>query len=230
MNDHDRPSPSTHPPTHSLFSISSVLYASPELPVGLDLALACLEPGAAQHEATRAALLFLRDLVKRAKDAASVTASAQEQAALAATLRPLLEARGSRLVRLSLAALAGQTLTTLWANHLEFAFAFLQTWPLLAGAARGGGGNGNGNGNGGEGREAAVARLGEWVRAAVADPAVLSPGAFGPDDRELVVALVGRVGVGPESSKPRLRLLWDDVRRVAAGEAEAAALRSHLVA
>lgn len=191
----------------------------------MDLALACLAPQAATYEATRAALLFLRDLVKRARDAASVTASPQEQAALSSTLLPLLEARGPALVRLSLCALAGgRTLSTLWANHLEFCFAFLQGWPVLA-AGGGGGGNGNGSSN----ADAAVARLGEWVSAALADPGVLPAEAFGPEERGMVVGLIGRLGVGPESSKPRLKLLLDDVRRVASGECEAEALRSHLV-
>lgn len=146
-----------------------------------------------------------------------MTAPPQEQVALASTLLPLLETRAHSLIRLSLAALAGRTLSTLWANHLEFCFAFLQAWPLLAARADGG-------------ADAAVARLGEWVRAAVSDPYVLPPGAFGPEDRELLVGLIGRVGVGPESSKPRLKLLLDDVRRIAGGECEAEALRSHLVA
>ena len=64
----------------------------------------------------------------------------------------------------------------------------------------------------------------------MADPGLLPPGAFGPEDRELVVGLIGRWGVGPESAKPRLKLLLDDVRRVAGGAYEAEALRSHLVA
>lgn len=188
------------------------------------MALACLAPHAATYEATRAALLFLRDLVKRARDAASVTASPVEQAALRSTLLPLLEARGPVLVRLSLCALAGgRTLSTLWANHLEFCFAFLQGWPVLAAAGARGGGNGNNN------ADAAVARLGEWVRAALADPGVLPPETFGPEERGMVVGLIGQLGVGPESSKPRLRLLLDDVRRVASGQCEAEALRSHLV-
>ena len=210
------PSPTINPST--IPTLPTVLYPSPELPTALDLALACLEPRAAQHEATRAALLFLRDVVKRARDAASVAASAHEQAALATTLLPLLRARGPSLVRLSLAALGGgagaQTLSTLWANHLEFSFAFLQAWPALA--VRDGGGNG-------------TAELGGWVRAAVSDPGVLPPEVFGPEERELLVGLVGRWGVGPESSKPRLKLLLDDVRRIAGGECEAEALRSHLV-
>jgi hypothetical protein len=192
-----------------------VFFASPALSTLLDLALACLEVTMEEREVTRSVLRLLKDLFKTLQEHPN-------ESYVLPTLRLLNggEGRAACLLKRTLAALAGGAPSTLWANYFEVFFALLQAWPVAAAAAAAGGG--------GEQQQGEVV-LGGWVEACVFDVEVLRVESFSTEDRQLLVRLIGMWGVGVGAKKQRLKLVLDDVLKIASSEMEVQALRNYLV-
>ena len=101
----------------------------------------------------------------------------------------------------------GRAPSILWANYFEFFSSVLQAWPVIASP--------------GLRQDQALV----WVQNAVFEPAVLGD-AFSADDRRLLCELVGRFS---RESRQKLKLLMDDVSKIANSEAESNVLQSFQV-
>lgn len=134
------------------------------------------------------------------------------------------ESQGTCLVIRTLGTLAGGVLSTLWSNYFELFFVLLQAWPVAAAAAAGGSGD----------QQQQQQQQGEsvvagWVEAAVFDYQVLREESVSREDRQLLVQLIGMWGLGVGAKKQKLKLVLDDVMKIAASEMETHAFWNHLV-
>jgi len=197
-----------------------VFFASPALSRLIDLALACLEVTMEEREVTRSVLRLLKDFFRTLQERPG-------ESYVLSTLHLLSnEGRAAGLLTCTLAALAGGAPSTLWANYFEVFFALLQAWPVAAAAAAAAAG---GEGGQQQQQQQGEVVLGRWVEAAVFDGQVLRAESFSKEDRQLLVQLIGMWGVGVKAKKQKLKLVLDDVLKIAASEMEVQALRNYLV-
>jgi hypothetical protein len=190
-----------------------VFFASPELPTLLELALACLE-STEERDVTRNVLRLLRELLKTLQDR-------PYEPHVAPLLQFLAAGNGQRFITRTLMALAGGCPLTVKANYFEFFNAFLEAWPVAAQVV-------DQQGDGRNGSHPCGSLVGTWVATAIFDANVLKE-KFSPPDRQLLVQVIGRLGVGGGRMKQKLKLLLDDVNKISTGVMDVQTLQSYRI-